>query len=63
MGSYISFKECSGSINVEYKYYLGDDYVVKIETVGDLVSSRIITRRESPLKFLNLFNTYCGLES
>lgn len=58
MDNYISFKEYSGSVNVEYKYSLNEDYVVKVETVGDLVSSEIISRRESPLKLLGLFNKY-----
>lgn len=58
MDNYISFKEYSGSVNVEYKYALDEDYVVKVETVGDLVSSKIISRRESPLKLLGLFNKY-----
>jgi hypothetical protein len=62
MGSYLAFKEYSGSVSVEYKYAMDEDYVVKIETVGDLISSEVLSRRESPTDLLALFNKYCGME-
>lgn len=58
MDSYISFKETTGAVTCEYKFDLQEDYVVKVATVGDLVESAIMSRREVPLKLLSLFNKY-----